>query len=117
MPAADQLCVRHMCDAARQLAVYVEGHTRCDLDHLPLLRDGIIRQLGIIGEAASHLSRQFRERYPGIPWSDVVGMRQRLIHGYFNVNLDLVWETAVRDAPELLRLLSPLLSQGDADDG
>lgn len=107
MLAEDSLYLRHICDAARQLAAYVEGHVRADLGHQPLLRDGIIRQLEIIGEAAGHLSLDFRDRYPEIPWEDVVGMRHRLIHGYFNVNLDIVWETATTDAPQLLSTLSP----------
>lgn len=115
MPASDRLYVRHICDAAKQLAEYVHGHQREDLARDPLLRDGLIRQIEIIGEAASQLSQDFKARFPQVPWPDVVGMRHRLIHAYFNVNLDLVWEAAVRDAPELLRALSPVLDEGDSD--
>ena len=117
MPADDLLYVRHICDAATQLAEYVGGHRREDLGRDPLLRDGLIRQVEVVGEAAPHLSQEFRRRHPEAPWPDIVGMRHRLIHGYFNVNLDLLWETAVRDAPELFRILSPLLTEEGADDG
>jgi uncharacterized protein with HEPN domain len=116
MAAHDLLYVRHICDAAKQLAEYVQGRRRQDLDRDPLLRDGLIRQIEIIGEAASHLSEEFRGRSAQTPWPDIVAMRHRLIHGYFSVNLDLVWETAVRDAPELFRVLSPLLAGGDGGD-
>ena len=108
MQEDDLLYVRHILDAARQLDDYVAGHTRADLDKQPMLRDSMIRQLEIIGEAAGRLSETLRGRYSDIPWADIVGMRHRLIHGYFNVNLDLVWEAAVRDVPELRRTLDPV---------
>jgi uncharacterized protein with HEPN domain len=107
----DLVYVQHMVAAAKQLSEYAAGRSRPDLDREPLLRDGFIRQLQVIGEAASRLSDVFRREHREVPWLDIVGMRHRLIHGYFKVNLDLAWETAVRDVPALLRILLPLLDQ------
>jgi uncharacterized protein with HEPN domain len=106
MSADDPLYVRHILDAARQAASYAHGHVRADLDREPLLRDGLIRQIEIIGEAAGRLSENFRSRYPDVPWRDITAMRNRLIHAYAGVNLDLVWETVQQDIPQLIATLS-----------
>jgi len=66
-----------------------------------LIQDGVIRQLEIIGEATKRLSKEFKDRYPEIPWKDIAGMRDKLIHGYFGVDLDAVWDTAKKDIPGL----------------
>ncbi|MBU4245953.1 MAG: DUF86 domain-containing protein [Nanoarchaeota archaeon] len=66
-----------------------------------LLRDGIVRQIEIIGEATKNLSDNMRKKYPDIPWKDMAGMRDKLIHSYFGVDFDAVWETAENDIPTL----------------
>ena len=79
-----------------------------DTDRMLLL--AIVRNLEIIGEAASQVSREFRERQSGLPWADVIGMRNRLIHAYFDVDPDIVWDTATKDLPLLVDELAGLLS-------
>lgn len=66
-----------------------------------LIQDGVVRQLEIIGEAAKKLSQEFRNKYPQNPWKDMAGMRDKLIHGYFGVDLDAVWDTVKNDIPNL----------------
>lgn len=66
-----------------------------------LKQDGIIRELEIIGEASKQLSLEFKEKYPDIPWKDIAGMRDKLIHEYFGVDLNAVWETVEDDLPIL----------------
>lgn len=65
----------------------------------------VTKSIEIIGEAAARISGEFRAAHPEIPWADAVGMRNRLVHGYFEINLDIVWATAAEDVPALASLL------------
>lgn len=94
--------------SARLVSSYLEGVTRDDFMRDVQLRDSIIRRIEIIGEAAGRVSTQFRERHTAIPWSRMIGMRHRLVHGYDVVDLNLVWTTAREHIPELLALMEPL---------
>lgn len=68
----------------------------------------VVHLLEIIGEAGSRVSSEFKKRYSEIPWKSVVGMRNRLIHGYFDINLDIVWNTATKDIPSLVKALKEI---------
>jgi uncharacterized protein with HEPN domain len=65
------------------------------------IQDAIIRRIEIIGEAAKHFPESVRERHPKIPWRDVIGMRNYIVHDYFGINYDLLWEVATKDIYEL----------------
>jgi uncharacterized protein with HEPN domain len=110
MPTSDIVRVRHILDAAREAMTLCEGRKRSDLDTDRLLALGLTRLLEIIGEAARGVSPAFRERHPSIPWRKMAGMRDRLIHGYFDVNLDVVWQTITSDLPPLVSSLEELSS-------
>jgi len=71
-------------------------------------QDAIIRKLEIIGEATKKISKDLKNNNPKIPWKDMAGMRDKLIHDYFDVDLSIVWETAIHDVPALKKLLSAL---------
>lgn len=71
--------------------------------------DAVIRSFEILGEAAKMVSPDVRERAPDIPWRRIAGMRDKLIHEHFGVNLDLVWETVVRDVPPLQEEIDRLI--------
>ena len=73
----------------------------------------MIRLLEIIGEAAAHVSLSTREAHPDIPWHEMIGMRHRLIHEYFRVDLRVVWETVQRDLPQVIALIEPLVPPED----
>lgn len=83
-------------------------------------QDAVIRNLEIIGEATKNLSQGLRARHLGIPWKGMAGIRGRLIHAYFGVNLDIVWQIAVAELPELRpvleRILDDELSQSPGSD-
>jgi uncharacterized protein with HEPN domain len=99
-----------MRDAAAEALQFADGKTRDDLDHDRMLILAILKDLEIIGEAASRVSRETKEQYPFIPWDEIVRMRNRLIHGYFDVNLDVVWETISHDLPQLLAEIDRVLA-------
>ena len=76
-----------------------------------MLSLSLVRLLEIIGEAARAVSSEGRAAYPAIPWKKIIGMRDRLTHGYFDVNLDIVWETVTHDLPPLIVELERLVSE------
>jgi uncharacterized protein with HEPN domain len=97
--------LRHIRDAVEKVYDFVRDRRKSDLDGDAMLLFALVRAIEVIGEAAVHLSLPFREQHPEIPWTKVIGMRNRLIHGYFDVDANVVWDTATVDIPELKKLL------------
>jgi uncharacterized protein with HEPN domain len=102
MPVSDAVRVRHILDAAQEAVAFVSGRSRADLDTDRMLGLALVRLLEIIGEAARGVSENFRELHPEVAWNRMTGMRDRLVHGYFDVNLGVVWETVAQDLPLLI---------------
>jgi uncharacterized protein with HEPN domain len=109
MDQVDLIRFRHMRDAAAEALHFSAGKDRADLDHDRMFVLAILKDLEIIGEAASRVSLEARQIAPMVPWDDIVGMRNRLIHGYFDLNLDIVWETVSHDLPGLLANIDKIL--------
>lgn len=107
----DQVRLRHILDAAQKAVEFSHGRTRSDLDTDVKLSLALVRLLEIIGEAAKHISAGFSSAHPGIPWKKMCGMRDRLIHGYFDVDHDEVWNTVTKDLPPLIAALEQLVAQ------
>jgi uncharacterized protein with HEPN domain len=107
----DRVRLRHMLDAAMEIQQYVQSSTRDNLDRDRRLVHSLVRPLEIIGEAASQVSKELREDVPEIPWPIIVAMRNRLIHAYFSINLDVVWSTSTQDIPPLIAELNRLLGE------
>jgi len=84
-----------------QIQTYLHNVNEEHVEKTALLQDGVIRQLEIIGEATRHLSKSLRAQYPEVPWQDIAGMRDKLIHDYLGVDLSTVWLTATQDVPVL----------------
>lgn len=106
---SDRVYLQHMVEAVVLIEGYIVGKSFEDLPQEPLLQDGLVRQLTIVGEAARRLSPTLQEAHPEIPWSDIVGMRHILIHDYFDVDLQEVWKTVRSDLPVLKKQLEVLL--------
>ena len=111
MLKADLVRVRHMLDAARDAIAFSTNKTRRDLDTDRMLVLSSVKSIEIIGEAASKVSKESREQFPEIPWAVIVAMRNRLIHAYYDVDLDRVWDTITSDLPPLILLLENLLKK------
>lgn len=107
-PRDDSVYVDHIRDSIARIEEYLRGVTEADFMAAPLIQDAVKHQIQIIGEASSRLSPAFRDRSSAIPWTDIIGMRHKIVHDYLGVDLDQVWETAVRDIPALKQQLQQL---------
>jgi uncharacterized protein with HEPN domain len=100
-----------MLDAAREVISFVQKRRREDLNKDRLLVLGLVKGIEIIGEASCQVSESARAEVPSIPWEDIVGMRHRLVHAYFDINLDILWRTVQDDLPPLVSTLESILAK------
>lgn len=112
MKRDDRLYLKHILDSITQIGEYIAGLDYNTFLQAKLVQDGVIRQLEIIGEATKNVSDSLKKNNPAVPWKDIAGMRDKLIHNYFGVDIQAVWETAQDDLPlvrqELLNILENL---------
>jgi len=111
----DLVYLRHIRDAIDRIERYVESVSRDEFLKDEMRQDAVIRQLGITGEAAGDLSEECRQTYSSIPWTDVYGMRNKLVHDYFGVDLEAVWETVHQDLSSLSHTVEVALSDLESD--
>jgi uncharacterized protein with HEPN domain len=111
MKRNDRVYLLHILDAIDHIENYTHGFDVEAFRRQPLVQDGVIRQLEIIGEATKNISCYVREENDQIPWQDIAGMRDKLIHAYFGVDIDTVWLTVQEDIPvlkaEIQKILTP----------
>jgi uncharacterized protein with HEPN domain len=98
---ADEVYLRHILDAITQIEGYTAGVSREDFFRNRLLQDAVVRQVEIIGEAARQVSEELQARYPQVLWREIIGMRNRIVHAYFDLDLEAVWDTVQEDLPQL----------------
>jgi uncharacterized protein with HEPN domain len=110
MRPEDRVRVLHMIEAAEAVGAFTEGRRRSDLDTDRMLVFALARAIEVLGEAGSKVSRELRDSMPAVPWIDIVAMRNRLIHAYFDIDLDILWHTAIEDIPTLLLLIRARVS-------
>ena len=110
-PDPDEVRIRHMVDAGRQALGFAVGRDRASLDTDAMYRRAVIHCIQEIGEAANRVSEPTRLTLPTVPWRDIVLMRNQLVHVYFNIRADLVWEVLSRDLEPLVRSLETWLNQ------
>jgi uncharacterized protein with HEPN domain len=110
LPEKDTVRLRHMLAAAEQALRFCAARSRGDLDADVMLRFAMVHAITIVGEAASKVSDQTRQALPGIPWPAIVGMRHRLVHAYFEIDLDVLWESVTGKLPALIKQLQAALA-------
>jgi len=111
MPKSDWIRLRHMLDAAREAMRSASGRTRNDLDTDYVWTLGLVKCVEIIGEAAARMGKETKERNPQIPWAQIIAMRNRLVHLYFDIDLDQVWKALTEDLPALVTQLQEMLEK------
>ena len=116
MQKDDEVRLRHMLDAAREAISFVGGRVRGDLETDRQLVLSLVKDIEIVGEAASQVSEPARFQAPEIPWLEIVAMRNRLVHAYFSINLDIVWQTTPEDLPLLIAKLERLMATASGQD-
>lgn len=108
MSPDDGIRIRHMVDFLKAAERFATGRSRADLDTDEMLMFALVRAIEVVGEAASKVSAETRERHPEIPWALVIGMRHRLVHAYVDINRDILWATVTKAAPDLLQRLNDI---------
>lgn len=98
----ERVRLRHMLDAAREALSFLEGRSRQDLIGNRLFLLAVVKEIEIIGEAASQVSAETRSEAAGIPWPKIIAMRNRLTHAYFEWDLDAVWSALTNSLPLLI---------------
>lgn len=109
----DIIRLRHMLEAANNAFGYAGRKTREDFLKDAQCQDAVIRRIEIIGEAASRLTPGCLTEFPQIPWKNIINMRNRLIHAYYDINLNTVWSTVAEDLPPLITSLEKIINSED----
>jgi uncharacterized protein with HEPN domain len=101
--------IKHIRDFIDDIESYVRNKTKSQFLKNKMMQDAIVRKIGVIGQAVKNLPASFTNKYPAVPWSDIAGMRDKLIHYYFGVDLDKVWDVIKQDIPELKKQIKEIL--------
>ena|SRR5438132_656461 len=112
MNPRDRVRLQHLADALDSAIRFTRGHERGDLDSDEMLLFALVRAVEIAGEAASQVTAETRARLSDVPWTSIVGMRNRLVHAYFDINRDILWTTVTEAAPPLAERLKHVLAEG-----
>ena len=100
-----------MRDAIKAILEYTKDANKKSFNSNELMQDAVIRRIEIIGEAAKNVSNEFRKKYSEIPWKKIVGMRDKLIHGYFNVDVERVWNVIIDDILVLKKQIEDIIKK------
>ncbi|MEF3168821.1 MAG: DUF86 domain-containing protein [Deltaproteobacteria bacterium] len=111
MQPNDLVRLRHILDAAKEAQGFTRNRRREDLEHDRQLVWALVKAVEIIGEAAYQLSAEAKAESPNIPWQKIIGMRHRLVHAYFDINLDILWQTIIEGLPPLIAELERIIPE------
>ncbi len=110
----DRLRLQHMREACDEVLLFTQGAKYADLGTDIMLRRALMMSIGIIGEAASRISDEWREVHPNVPWRDIISMRNYLFHAYHALDDAILWKTATKSVPSLVPQLDAMLAEKNA---
>ena len=111
----DKTRVKHMLDAACQAYEFVHNKKRTEFNSDRMLQFALVRAIEIIGEAVKNISPDFKERYENIEWKKIAGMRDKIIHFYFGINWEIVWDVIKNKLPQLEKEIKTSLEKQEVD--
>ena len=103
--------IKHIRDAIKSILEYTKDVNKKSFNSKEIIQDAVIRRIEIIREAVKNVSIDFREKYSDLPWKKIVGMRDKLIHGYFNVDVERVWNVIIDDIPVLKKQIEDIIDK------
>jgi uncharacterized protein with HEPN domain len=106
-----QIFLQHIMESIEQIEDYLVDVLKEEFMDSSRLQDAVLRRIEIIGEAVKNIPDDFKEKHPEIPWQKIAGMRNKIIHEYFDIDLPLVWSTAKTDIPKLKKQIAKLLEE------
>ena len=109
MKKNDNVYLLHILDAIELIEEYTEGMAENEFLSNSMAHDAVVRQIEVIREAARNISDEFRNLHPNVPWGEMIGIRNKIIHEYFNVNFAVVWDTVQDDLPNLQKIIKSIL--------
>ncbi len=109
MKKDDTVYLRHILDAIGMVENYTRGLSENEFLSHAMAKDAVVREIEIIGEATKNISDEFQVEHPEIPWMKMIGIRNKIVHEYFNVNFSIVWDTVQEDLPLLKKGVIKLL--------
>jgi len=111
-----RLLVEDIWEAIGKINTYIEGLDQEEFEEDEMRVDAVIRNLEIIGEAANRLPENFKAQYAQVPWRSIIGLRHRIIHEYFGVDISIIWAISQNDLPDFQRALKAIRDQLEKDD-
>lgn len=112
----DQTRLRHMLEAAQKIREFSKEKNREAFEQDEMLQLALVRLIEIIGEAAARISQDFRDKHSSIAWQAIKGMRNRLVHAYFDIDYDVVWNTITVAIPQLIEQIEKIQQSNKNDD-
>lgn len=111
----DLVYLRHVRDSLHEVRSFIEGESYESFLESRMLQNAVMRSFEVVGEAAWRVGPEFREAHPDVPWRSMSDFRNKLIHDYFGLDLEVIWKTATEDAPALLEKVESLIEEGSTD--
>lgn len=111
MQHKDAIRIRHIIDEAYEVLKFIKGYSFADFSNDSKTVHAVLRAIEIIGEASAKISPEYKNLHPQVPWDQIIGMRNHLVHVYFDVDYEAVWKTALNDIPLLIKMIEEFLAK------